>query len=71
MKAVFDDLELITLGDAARLWKCHPETLRRKVRTGELRAFRIGRHWCISAAAARNFLSTVESPAQNPEEIHA
>ncbi len=37
-----------TLAEAAALLSCHPETLRRAVRDGELRAAKLGRGYRIS-----------------------
>lgn len=37
-----------TLAEAARLLSCHPETLRRAIRKGELRAAKLGRGFRIS-----------------------
>ncbi len=44
-----------TLAEAARLLQCHPETLRRAIREGSLRAARLGRGYRLSRADLQAF----------------
>ena len=44
-----------TLAEAATLLSCHPETLRRAIRKGELRAAKLGRGFRISRADLEAF----------------
>ena len=37
-----------TVTELAARWQCHPETIRRMIQRGELKAFRVGRQWRIS-----------------------
>lgn len=46
-----------TLAEAAALLSCHPETLRRAVRDGELRAAKLGRGYRISRLDLEAFWS--------------
>lgn len=47
-----------TLAEAARLLSCHKETLRRAIRSGELRAARLGREYRISRLDLQAFWTT-------------
>lgn len=44
-----------TLAEAARLLNCHPETLRRAIRDGSLRAARLGRGYRLSRSDLQAF----------------
>ncbi len=37
-----------TVAELADRWNCHPETVRRMIASGELRAFRVGREWRVA-----------------------
>lgn len=44
-----------TLAEAAKLLSCHPETLRRAIKDGSLRAARLGREYRVSRAEIQDF----------------
>ncbi len=48
---------------AARL-DCHPETLRRIIRRGELTATKIGKHWRVSENDLAAFVAAKVRPAK-------
>lgn len=37
-----------TVAELADRWNCHPETVRRMIASGELKAFRVGREWRVA-----------------------
>lgn len=47
-----------TLAEAAQLLSCHPETLRRAIKEGSLRAARLGREYRISRMDLQGFWTT-------------
>ncbi len=42
-----------TVTELAQRWQCHPETIRRMIQRGELKAFRVGRQWRIAEEAVK------------------
>jgi excisionase family DNA binding protein len=56
--------ELLTVVQAAGRARCHPETVRRAIRSGTLVAFRAGSMWRISPEALTAWLGRPRSPAQ-------
>ena len=46
-----------TLAEAAELLSCHPETLRRAIKDGTLRAAKLGREYRISRSDLQTFWS--------------
>lgn len=51
---------------AAERLDCHPETLRRIIRRGELTALKVGRHWRVREADLLAYLAarTVEAKSE-------
>ncbi len=47
---------LFSINTAAARLDCHPETLRRIIRRGELAATKIGRDWRVSERAMQEYL---------------
>jgi excisionase family DNA binding protein len=51
----------LTPDELAEAWNIHPETVRRRLRSGKLQGFRIGEEWRIP-------ISSIEAyEAENPE----
>ena len=48
--------ELMTVTQVATLLKIKPEIVRRKVRGGQIRGYKIGKVWRFSENALRDFL---------------
>ena len=51
--------ETLTLAEAARILKCHPETLRRAIKAGELRAAKMKRLVRISRSDLQEYWTTL------------
>ena len=49
--------ELLTVIELARYLKIRPEIVRRKVRTKQIRAYKIGKEWRFSKNDVINFLN--------------
>lgn len=49
--------ELMTVRDLARHLKIRPEIVRRKVRTKQIKAYKIGKEWRFSKNDVLNFLN--------------
>lgn len=47
---------LLTISDLKETLRCSAATARRLLRSGKLRAIRIGRQWRVTAEALRDFL---------------
>lgn len=41
---------------AAEILGCHPDTVRRLIRSGKIDAFKVGRDWRIAKAVLREFM---------------
>jgi excisionase family DNA binding protein len=55
--------ELLTVEEAADRLKMHPDTIRRKLREGQLPGRKLGpRQWRISAAALQRFIDGEPAP---------
>lgn len=52
---------LLDTGEAARLLRIHPKTLRRSARLGEIPATRIGRLWRFRASVLNEWLERLAS----------
>lgn len=66
-QAIAEDIRagrLLEVSVLARRWKVHPNTVRYHIRTGELKASRIGRSYRITEAAALSFLLRTTQLAQ-------
>ena len=50
--------QVYTLKEAAELLTCHPETLRRAIKRGALKAVKIGRDYRISRAELTEYWTT-------------
>ncbi|MBI3830162.1 MAG: helix-turn-helix domain-containing protein [Planctomycetes bacterium] len=61
-----DDALAVGIVEAARLLRLHPETLRREVARGNLRACRVGRVLRIRTAELHAYLKRLE--VRNPRE---
>lgn len=48
--------ELLTVEELAEILKIKPEIVRRKVRSGHIKAYKIGKSWRFSREAVKNFL---------------
>jgi excisionase family DNA binding protein len=55
------DRALLTVKDVAAALDCHPNTIRRAVKTGALYSVRVGRHVRIPRPAIEMYLFHVES----------
>jgi excisionase family DNA binding protein len=53
---VMADLELLTVEEAAKQVKMHPDTIRRFIREGKLEASRVGGRWRVHAEVLRKFV---------------
>lgn len=62
MSKAKDDPEFMTTEEVARRLRANTETIRRYVRTGVLRAVRIGRKMLISQAEFARFVSEQTKP---------
>jgi excisionase family DNA binding protein len=49
--------QLFTIDEIARFLRLKPEIVRRKVRSGNIRAYKIGKSWRISDGEIKNFMS--------------
>ncbi|TDJ68891.1 MAG: DNA-binding protein [Proteobacteria bacterium] len=49
-------IRTLTLREAAKLLKCHPETIRQKLKSGEIPAAKVGRRWVIMESDIENYL---------------
>ena len=48
--------ELFTVEDVSKILKVNPEIVRRKVRTGQIKAYKVGKSWRFSADCLKNYL---------------
>jgi excisionase family DNA binding protein len=48
---------LFSINTAAARLDCHPETVRRLIRRGDLQAAKVGKNWRVSEAALASYLS--------------
>jgi excisionase family DNA binding protein len=55
---------LFSINTAAARLDCHPETLRRIIRRGELTATKIGKHWRVSESDLTAFVAARVRPAK-------
>jgi excisionase family DNA binding protein len=55
---------LLSINTAAAQLDCHPETLRRIIRRGELTAVKVGRDWRVRETDLDNFLTARTVPAK-------
>jgi excisionase family DNA binding protein len=60
---------LFSINTAAARLDCHPETLRRIIRRGELTAVKVGKHWRVRETDLDAFLQVRTVPAK-PQEAH-
>ena len=42
-----------TVAELAARWNCHPQTIRRMIADGVLKAFRVGREWRVAEEVVR------------------
>lgn len=49
---------VVTAAEAAQFLGCHPKTVRKLCKTGELHAIKLGSEWRIPAEALEEFLHT-------------
>jgi excisionase family DNA binding protein len=59
------DIELLTVGEAAKAVKMHPDTIRRFIREGKLEASRVGGRWRVHMDTLRRFVGSSE-PTKPP-----
>ncbi len=70
------DPVIFTLVEAAELLNCHKETLRREIRSGKLRAAKIGKEYRVSRPELERYWaecgggSLFEDSPELPEELH-
>lgn len=50
---------------AAAILDCHPDTVRRLIRSGKLDAFTVGRDWRIAKQVLREFMRLRDANAAN------
>jgi excisionase family DNA binding protein len=50
------DREAFSIGEVSRKWGTSESTVRARIESGELAAFRVGRVWRVSAAALAEFI---------------
>jgi excisionase family DNA binding protein len=62
------DIDLLTVNEAAKTVKMHPDTIRRFIREGKLKASRVGGRWRVHMDALREFISPSEPAKKQPEE---
>jgi excisionase family DNA binding protein len=48
-------LRALTLTEAAALLERHPDTLRRQIRLGQLKARKVGRDWTVTPAEVEHY----------------
>jgi excisionase family DNA binding protein len=58
---------LFSISTAAARLDCHPETLRRIIRRGELTAAKVGRDWRVRESDLTAFLQARTVPAKTQE----
>lgn len=70
------DKTTYTLGEAAELLSCHKETIRRAIKTGKLRAAKLGKGYRISRTDLEEFWQHIgggmlfpDSPEPPPREV--
>lgn len=51
-----DDLELLTSAEVAEILRLNPQIVQRKLQSGEIPGYRIGREWRVSHIALREWL---------------
>ncbi|MDO4997352.1 MAG: excisionase family DNA-binding protein [Neisseria sp.] len=54
-------METFNVVEAAQYCKCHPETIRAKIREGKIAAVKPGRSYCIRKAALDAYLDELEN----------
>ncbi len=48
--------ELFTVEEVAKILRVKPENIRRKVRNGQIKAYKVGKAWRFSHEAVKSFL---------------
>jgi excisionase family DNA binding protein len=56
---------LFSINTAAARLECHPETLRRIIRRGELAAVKVGKHWRVRETDLDAFLNARTVPVKD------
>lgn len=51
------DPEFLSVAEVARLFHCHPETVKRRARRHELPAFKFGRRWFFPRAELSRWIN--------------
>lgn len=65
------DVHLQTVTQAARSLGCHPETLRRAIRRGELSCYKFGGCIRLSPDQLQAYLDTALCPARGPKSLNS
>ncbi len=55
-------MKTLGLRGAAKLLKCHPETVRQKLKSGEIPAAKVGRRWVIRECDVEQYLVSLHNP---------
>ncbi|TDJ70154.1 MAG: DNA-binding protein [Proteobacteria bacterium] len=55
-------MKTLTLTEAAKLLKCHPETIRQKLKSSEILAAKVGRRWVIMERDIESYLRSLHNP---------
>jgi excisionase family DNA binding protein len=63
--------KILTVSEAAKYLRCHPETIRRAVREGRLKAGRLGRDLRISQIELDMFWKTADGREQKREGLRS
>ncbi len=59
---------LFSINTAARRLECHPETLRRIIRRGELTAVKVGRNWRVSESDLQKYFAARGAKVESENE---
>lgn len=64
------NLELFTSSEVAVILKMNPQVIARKLQSGDMEGFKIGKDWRVSQAQLMNFLNkhSNQNSAQSPKE---
>jgi excisionase family DNA binding protein len=56
--------EIMTLKDVAQYLRWHPRSVYRRLKTGEISAFKLGNHWRFSRAAIDKWVASLQVSLQ-------
>ena len=67
MNGKLDDIQLLTLSEAADLLQVSTRTLQRMIHSGEMPALKVGGQWRVRRALLRQWVENREASAQATE----